>query len=51
MNDEQLGFDPTIMKSDDKRYMEIKQNDKTEPLVIVELMKRHSSVAGRGTTC
>jgi Fungal protein kinase len=51
MNKEQLGFDPTILESDGKRYIEIMRNDKTERLVIVELMKRHSSVAGRATTC
>jgi Fungal protein kinase len=51
MNEEQLGFDPTILESDDKRFIEITRNDKIERLVIVELIKRHSSVAGRATTC
>ncbi|KAI9777873.1 MAG: hypothetical protein M1839_008550 [Geoglossum umbratile] len=51
MNEEQLGFDPTITESDGKRYMEITRNGKRERLVLVELMKRHSSVAGRATTC
>jgi Fungal protein kinase len=50
MNEEQLGFDPTILESDGKRYMEIMRNNKTERLVIIELIKRHSSVAGRATT-
>ncbi|KAI9856816.1 MAG: hypothetical protein M1813_008753 [Trichoglossum hirsutum] len=50
MNEEQLGFDPTILESDGKRYVEITRNNKTERLVIVELIKRHSSVAGRATT-
>jgi hypothetical protein len=51
MNEEQLRFDPTIFELDGKRYMEITRNSKTERLVLVELMKRHSSVAGRATTC
>ncbi|KAI9766861.1 MAG: hypothetical protein M1839_004748 [Geoglossum umbratile] len=51
MDKEQLGFDPTITESDGKRYMEITRNGETERLVLVELMKRHSSVAGRATTC
>ncbi|KAI9854205.1 MAG: hypothetical protein M1813_001337 [Trichoglossum hirsutum] len=51
VNEEQLGFDPTIFELDGKRYMEITRNSKTERLVLVELMKRHSSVAGRATTC
>ncbi|KAI9765136.1 MAG: hypothetical protein M1839_005614, partial [Geoglossum umbratile] len=51
MDEEQLGFDPTIAESDGKRYMEIARNGKTERLVLIELMKRHSSVAGRATTC
>jgi hypothetical protein len=51
MDEEQLGFDPTIIESDGKRYIEITRNGKTERLILVELMKRHSSVAGRATTC
>ncbi|KAI9775934.1 MAG: hypothetical protein M1839_000723 [Geoglossum umbratile] len=50
MNEEQLGFDPTILESDGKRYIEITWNNKTERLVIIELIKRHSSVAGQATT-
>ncbi|KAI9767834.1 MAG: hypothetical protein M1839_004335 [Geoglossum umbratile] len=51
MNKEQLGFDPTIFELDGKRYMEITRNGRTERLVLIELMKRHSSVASRATTC
>lgn len=51
MNEEQLRFDPTIFELDGKRYIEITQNGRTERLVLVELMKRHSSVASRATTC
>ncbi|KAJ9646987.1 hypothetical protein H2199_001973 [Coniosporium tulheliwenetii] len=51
MNEEQLGFDPTILASDGKRYIEIVRNDQTERLVLDELMKRAPCVAGRATTC
>jgi hypothetical protein len=51
MNEEQLGFDPTIFELDGKRYMKITPNGRTERLVLVELIERHSSVAGRATTC
>ncbi|KAI9774256.1 MAG: hypothetical protein M1840_004150 [Geoglossum simile] len=50
MSEEQLGFDPTILELDGKRYVEIMRNNKTERLVIVKLINRHSSVAGRATT-
>ncbi|KAI9772444.1 MAG: hypothetical protein M1840_000647 [Geoglossum simile] len=51
MSEEQLGFDPTILESGGKRFIEITRNDKTERLVISELIKRQPSVAGRATTC
>ena len=51
MNEEQLGFDPTISESDGKRYIEIIRNDQRERLVLDEFMKRASCVAGRATTC
>ena len=38
MNEERLGFGPTILESNSKRYIEITRNDQTERLVIVELM-------------
>lgn len=50
MNDEQLGFDPTILASDGKRYIDIIRNDQTERLVLDEFMKRAPCVAGRATT-
>jgi Fungal protein kinase len=50
MNKEQLGFDPTILESDGKRCVEIMRNNKIERLVIIELIKRQSSVTGRATT-
>jgi hypothetical protein len=51
VNNEQLGFDPTVSEEDGRRYINIMRNEKLERLVIDELMKRHSSVAGRATTC
>jgi hypothetical protein len=51
MNEEQLGFDSTVSEVNGKRYMRITRNDNTERLIIDDVMKRHSSVAGRATTC
>jgi hypothetical protein len=51
MNEEQLGFDPTILMSEGKRYVEIMRNGEKERLIIDELMKRAPCVAGRATTC
>ncbi|KAF2452531.1 hypothetical protein BDY21DRAFT_388543 [Lineolata rhizophorae] len=51
MNDEQLGFDPTISTSNGERYIDIKRDGKKERLVIDEVMKRAACVAGRATTC
>jgi hypothetical protein len=51
MNEEQLGFDPTVSEVNGKRYMRITRNDNTERLIIDDVMKRHSSVAGRAITC
>jgi hypothetical protein len=46
MNEEQLVFGPSILRSDGKRFMEITWNGKIGRLVLIELMKRHSSIAG-----
>ncbi|KEY64859.1 hypothetical protein S7711_03856 [Stachybotrys chartarum IBT 7711] len=51
MNEEGLGFDPTIISAEGKRYIEIKRNGQTERLIIDRLMKRAPCVAGRATTC
>ena len=51
MNEEQLGFDPTILLSGGKRYIEIVRNDRRECLIIDGLMKRAPCVVGRATTC
>jgi Fungal protein kinase len=51
MDKEQLGFDPTILKSDGKRYLKISRNDRTECLVLEASIRRATCVAGRATTC
>jgi len=51
MNEEQLGFDPTILASDGKCYIEIIRNNQTERLVLDQVMKRAPCVVGRATTC
>ncbi len=51
MNEEQLGFDPTILESGGKRYIEITRDNRNERLVIDHLIKRAPCVVGRATTC
>ncbi|KAF1346338.1 hypothetical protein EJ07DRAFT_169927 [Lizonia empirigonia] len=51
LNEEQLGFDPTIITAGGKRYIEIERNNRTERLVLDKVIKRVSCVAGRATTC
>ncbi|KAH8733202.1 hypothetical protein GQ44DRAFT_669076 [Phaeosphaeriaceae sp. PMI808] len=51
MNDEQLGFDPTIITVGDKRYIEIERDNGKERLVIDRVIRRARCVAGRATTC
>jgi hypothetical protein len=51
MNEEQLGFDPTIVTVRDKRYIEVERESGKERLVIDKLIKRVPCVAGRATTC
>ena len=51
MSEEQLGFDPTIVETEGKRYIDIVRNDQKERLILRELIKRAPSVAGRATTC
>ncbi len=52
MNEEQLGFDPTIItKSNGHRYIEIERNGQREELIIGMMMKRSRCIAGRATTC
>ncbi len=51
MNEEELGFDPTVLTEGGKRYIEIERNGQTERLVLDGLMKRAPCIAGRATTC
>src|SRR5271168_841157 len=51
MNEEELGFDPTIMTANDQWFIEIGRNGLTERLIIDEVMKRARCIAGRATTC
>ncbi|CAG5181461.1 uncharacterized protein ALTATR162_LOCUS9774 [Alternaria atra] len=51
MDDEQLGFDPTIVTVGDKRYIEIERENGKERLVVDRVIKRVPCVAGRATTC
>ncbi|KAE8361713.1 hypothetical protein BDV27DRAFT_166717 [Aspergillus caelatus] len=52
MNDEQLGYDPSIIStSDGKSYIEIQRDGHYERLILEGLMKRSACVAGRATTC
>jgi hypothetical protein len=51
MSEEQLGFDPTIIKVDGKRCIDIKRNGQQERLIIDEMVKHAPCIAGRATTC
>ncbi|KAK9446145.1 serine/threonine-protein kinase Sgk2 [Metarhizium brunneum] len=51
MNEEMLGFDPTIVTTSGQKYIEIERNGQTECLVIDEVIKRAPCIAGRATTC
>ncbi|KAF3768220.1 hypothetical protein M406DRAFT_109223 [Cryphonectria parasitica EP155] len=51
MSKEELGFDPTIITANDKRFIEIKRNGSTERLIIDKVMLRARCIAGRATTC
>ncbi|KKZ63527.1 hypothetical protein EMCG_02152 [[Emmonsia] crescens] len=51
MNEEQLGFDPTVITTDGARYIRIEQDGREERLIIDEVVRRSACVSGRGTTC
>ncbi|KAL2158244.1 hypothetical protein VTH06DRAFT_4564 [Thermothelomyces fergusii] len=52
MDEEQLGFDPTIVRREDgKRLITIRRNGQSERLVIDGVMRRAACIAGRATTC
>ena len=39
LNEEQLGFDPTIVTEDDKQFIDIERNGCSERLIIDEVIK------------
>ncbi|KAL5583899.1 hypothetical protein FOVSG1_015250 [Fusarium oxysporum f. sp. vasinfectum] len=51
MNEEELGFDPTIMSANQKRFIEVNRNGSTERIIIDQVMQRARCIAGRATTC
>ncbi|PLB43857.1 hypothetical protein P170DRAFT_418244 [Aspergillus steynii IBT 23096] len=52
MNDEQLGFDPSIISSEDgERFIRIHRDGRDERLILEKLVKPSACVAGRATTC
>ncbi|KAF5122362.1 hypothetical protein E5D57_012839 [Metarhizium anisopliae] len=51
MNEEMLGFDPTIVTTSGQKYVKIERNGQTECLIIDEVIKRAPCIAGRATTC
>ncbi|KAK3681658.1 hypothetical protein B0T22DRAFT_387304 [Podospora appendiculata] len=51
MNEEELGFDPTIKTEKGQRFIEIEREGTTERLILNGLMNRARCVAGRATTC
>ncbi|KAI1354763.1 hypothetical protein F5Y01DRAFT_238943 [Xylaria sp. FL0043] len=51
MDDEALGFDPTIIKSEHRQYIEIQQGTKTERLVLDRRIRPAHSIIGRATIC
>ncbi|WVN86082.1 uncharacterized protein L203_101240 [Cryptococcus depauperatus CBS 7841] len=51
MSEDDLGFDPTIITSGDKRYIDIERNGQEERIMIKKTMSRARCVVGRATTC
>ncbi|KAE9568915.1 hypothetical protein CGCF415_v014078 [Colletotrichum fructicola] len=51
MDEEALGFDPTVMISNNDRFIEIERNGSTERIVIDGIILRARCVAGRAATC
>ncbi|KAK0369743.1 serine threonine-protein kinase sgk2 [Colletotrichum limetticola] len=51
MDDEALGFDPTVKVLDNNRFINIKRNGSTERIVIDGVILRARCVAGRAATC
>ncbi|OJD29703.1 serine threonine-protein kinase sgk2 [Diplodia corticola] len=52
MNDQDLGFDPTISKHDDgTKYLDIQRSGRSERIRLERTMIRQRVIAGRATTC
>ncbi|KAK1657764.1 hypothetical protein BDP55DRAFT_698805 [Colletotrichum godetiae] len=51
IDEEGLGFDPTVMVSDNDRLIKIQRNGSTEQIVIDGVILRARCVAGRAVTC
>lgn len=51
MNQEQLGFDPTIITAGTKQYIVIEKDGVGERLIINEIVEQARCIAGRATTC
>ncbi|KAK5651131.1 hypothetical protein OQA88_13248 [Cercophora sp. LCS_1] len=50
MSGEELGFNPTIITANNKRFIEIERDGSIERLVINKVMRRAHCIAGRATT-
>lgn len=51
MSEEELGLDPSIIKEDNKRFVQIERNGSMERLIIDEKMLSARCISGRATTC
>lgn len=52
MNDERLGFDPTIKMSENQdQYIEIQKNGVREKIILDHLIVHSQDLVGRGTAC
>ncbi|GAP86527.1 putative serine threonine-protein kinase Sgk2 [Rosellinia necatrix] len=51
MDDKSLGFDPTVIKSENQQYINIERDGTTERLIIDSLIRRTPGVVGRAATC
>ena len=50
INKEQLGFNPTILILDGKRYIKVVRNNQTKRFILNTLIKRAPYIASRATT-
>ncbi|KAK3364743.1 hypothetical protein B0T24DRAFT_418960 [Lasiosphaeria ovina] len=51
MNEEELGFDPTIMTANGERFIEIERDGLKERVIIDRVIQRVRCIAGRASTC